>query len=159
MHNISEEVSGQSQDVTSHSFASQGAVYQDDVSQDGDASQDILALNDSIEVEPSRKRSRRSQMWSHFTYSKKDGVPYADCNYCSKSYKNPSGTGTLKTHYTKKHASNGQLQTTLRSNGTICEIQPLAGDAAANITDRIARFVIDASLPFMIVENEGFKNF
>lgn len=107
------------------------------------------------EDESSRKRIR-SSIWDNFTKSREGDDVIAQCNMCSTSYKNPSGTSNLWKHYNSTHKPKDVSQGTIGNNGRLIQVQPMSADVAEKYTAQIAAFVIDASLPFMVVENCEF---
>ena len=119
----------------------------------------IVSELQDVTTEPQSKRAR-SNIWSYFKKAvSENGESIARCKSSSVLYINQKGASNLSKHYKKFHERSSYSQTTLTNDGRFVQTLPLNTDAAEKITQQLVAAVVDAVLPFSIVENEEFIQF
>ncbi|XP_022724804.1 zinc finger BED domain-containing protein DAYSLEEPER-like [Durio zibethinus] len=132
----------------------------------------------SSEVQPNKRRRKKSIVWDHFTVETVgDGCIRACCNHCKKSFAYISGSKLAGTSHLKRHialgicpVSRNRNQQTLDSKTSNATDEPKkryrATPGYANIpfnqercNHEIAKMIILHEYPIHIVEHPGFIDF
>ena len=117
--------------------------------------QQYYAKNECLE--PAKKRIR-SIVCSCGT-SQKDANGLQIINYDSfpARYRNQKEASNLWKYYNKHYKeSSTSVQATLTRDGRMTELQPLQNEIAESNTQHLLATIVDASLPFSIVDNTQF---
>lgn len=115
-----------------------------------------------------KKRKKTSWVWNHFL-TEGNRVICMECT--SSSVRDPAtfsvetSTGNLRPHLEKKHriTSNSgtpdSSQTTLTAQGVLQRPNTLGNEALEKVTTELTRFIVDAKLPFNVVEKKAFRSY
>jgi len=113
-----------------------------------------------------KKRRKTSWIWNHFE-TQGDKVICMECAASNDAdpakFSSTTSTGNLRSHLLKIHSINNNndtsdlSQTTLSAQAVVQRRDTFGNEALKKVTTALSRLIVDAKLPFNVVENKAFR--